>query len=117
MKFEIPIFPNSPSQPMCLALHNSPSPRGLGGLPPSLALLPLPSLLTAGCQPAALSEFLLKCNIALKECSETRFWLDLLTHASIFPPSRLSPLRTTCTDLLRMLASTCKTTQERLAQQ
>ena len=33
---------------MCLALHNSPSPRGLGGLPPSLA-----PLLTAGCQPAA----------------------------------------------------------------
>lgn len=66
---------------------------------------------------ASRKEFLLKCKIALKECSETRFWLDLLARASIFPTSRLAPLRTTCTELLRMLAATCKTTQERLSNQ
>ncbi len=66
---------------------------------------------------ASRKEFLLKCKIALKECSETRFWLDLLARASIFPASRLAPLRATCTDLLRMLAATCKTTQERLSAQ
>jgi four helix bundle protein len=62
-------------------------------------------------------DFLNKNKIALKECSETRFWLDLLARASIFPTSRLAPLRTTCTELLRMLAATCKTTQERLSNQ
>lgn len=59
-------------------------------------------------------DFLVKAKIALKECSETRFWLKLLIRSKIFPKSRLSPLLSSCTELLRMLVSTCKTTEERL---
>ena len=62
-------------------------------------------------------EFLSKCKIALKEASETRFWLDLSVRAGLFPASRLAPLRSSCTELLRMLAATCKTLEERLASQ
>ena len=65
---------------------------------------------------ASRKEFLVKCKIALKESSETRFWLDLFARTHLFPAARLSPLRTSCTELLRMLAATCKTTQERLQQ-
>ena len=95
----------------------APSPRGFGGPAPVPCPLPLLPLLMAGCQPASRKEFLLKCKIALKECSETRFWLDLLARAEVFPVARLAPLRTSCTELLRMLAATCKTTQERLSNQ
>ena len=62
-------------------------------------------------------DFLVKAKIALKECSETRFWLKLLIRSKIFPKSRLSPLLSSCTELLRMLVSTCKTTEERLKSQ
>lgn len=59
-------------------------------------------------------DFLNKCKIALKECSETRFWLDLFVRSEILPESRLSDLRTECEELRKMLSATCKTTEERL---
>ena len=61
-----------------------------------------------------LRDFLNKCKIALKECSETRYWLDLFSRAALFPDVRLAPLRTDCNDLLKMLSSTCKTVESRL---
>lgn len=64
---------------------------------------------------ASKREFLSKCKIALKECAETRFWLDLSVRSGLFPASRLSELRDSCGELLKMLAATCKTTEERLA--
>ena len=62
-------------------------------------------------------DFLNKNKIALKECSETRFWLDLFSRTSLFPPSRLAPLHTSCEELLRMLSSTCKTLEGSLREQ
>ena len=62
-------------------------------------------------------DFLVKAKIALKECSETRFWLKLFIRSGIFPESRLVPLLSSCTELLRMLAATSKTTEERLKSQ
>ena len=62
-------------------------------------------------------DFLNKNKIALKECSETRFWLDLFIRTSLFPSSRLSPLRADCNDLLKMLSSTCKTLEGSLREQ
>ena len=59
-------------------------------------------------------DFLNKNKIALKECSETRFWLDLFARTSIFPPSRLAPLHSACEELLKMLSSTCKTLESSL---
>ncbi len=59
-------------------------------------------------------DFLAKCKIAQKECAETRFWLDLFVRSGIFPDSRLSSLRDSCQELLKMLVATCKTTEERL---
>ena len=64
---------------------------------------------------ASKKEFLSKCKIALKECAETRFWLDLAVRSGLYPASRLSGLRAACQELLKMLAATCKTTEERLA--
>ena len=57
-------------------------------------------------------DFLNKCKIAQKECSETLFWLDLFTRTSLFPATRLAPLRSECDELLKMLSSTCKTIED-----
>ncbi len=62
-------------------------------------------------------DFLLKAKIALKECSETRFWLTLLVRSGLFTAPRLASLLSSCNELLRMLAATCKTTEERLKSQ
>ena len=59
-------------------------------------------------------DFLNKSKIALKECSETRFWLDLFVRSDLLPESRLAALRDECEELRKMLSSTCKTTEERL---
>ena len=60
-------------------------------------------------------DFLNKNKIALKECSETRFWLDLFARTSLVPPSRLASLHASCEELLKMLSSTCKTLEARYA--
>lgn len=57
-------------------------------------------------------DFLNKCKIAQKECSETLFWLDLFARTSLFPTTRLAPLRSECDELLKMLSSTCKTIED-----
>ena len=58
-------------------------------------------------------DFLNKCKIALKECSETRFWLDLFVRSNLLSESRLSALRDECEELRKMLSATCKTIEER----
>ncbi len=57
-------------------------------------------------------DFLNKNKIALKECSETCFWLDLFARTSLLPPARLAPLRSSCEELRKMLSSTCKTIED-----
>ena len=60
-------------------------------------------------------DFVNKCKIALKECSETRFWLELFARCRFFEPGRLSPLQAECEELRKMLSATCKTAEERIA--
>ena len=59
-------------------------------------------------------DFLNKCKIALKESSETLFWLDLFIRAGFFPETRLSEIRNECEELRKMLSASCKTVEERL---
>jgi four helix bundle protein len=59
-------------------------------------------------------DFLNKNKIALKECSETIFWLDLLHRSELISDESFSSLYADCTELRKMLSSACKTTEERI---
>lgn len=54
-------------------------------------------------------DFLSKNKIALKECSETLYWLRLLSRCDLLPEEECVSLQSDCTQLLRMMISVCKT--------
>lgn len=54
-------------------------------------------------------EFLAKIYIALKECNETLYWLDLLQETDHLTKSEYHSIKTDCEEIRRMLSSTTKT--------
>ena len=54
-------------------------------------------------------DFISKLQIALKECSETEYWLELLTESGYYEDAGLLPQ---CEELKRMLISSIKTAKE-----
>ena len=54
-------------------------------------------------------------KIALKECSETLFWIELLHRSVILTDEQAASICKDCDELRKMLSSTCKTIEERLA--
>ena len=54
-------------------------------------------------------EFILKLQIALKECSETAFWLELLHETDYLTPQEFSSIYSECEVILRMLTSSITT--------
>lgn len=58
-------------------------------------------------------DFLAKNKIALKECAETLYWLQLLLRCDLLPEVEALSLRTSCDQLRRMLSSACKTLETR----
>ena len=58
-------------------------------------------------------DFLSKVYIALKECAETRYWLELLAESDYIDPELYKSLYNDCQELMRILsASTNTLTQE-----
>ena len=62
---------------------------------------------------ASRPDFLNKNKIALKECSETLYWLTLVRRCNLLPEETAAPLWTTCDQLRRMIISVCKTLESR----
>lgn len=58
-------------------------------------------------------DFIAKLQIALKECYETEYWLELLQRASICEASEVSPLLHNCGSLRRMLIASLSTAKAR----
>ncbi len=58
-------------------------------------------------------DFVSKLEIALKECNETDYWLELLQDTSSLPEQEARQMRSICTDLRRMLVSAIKTMKEK----
>jgi len=56
-------------------------------------------------------EFLVKVTIALKECAETEYWIDLLKETSLLSPAEHNDIMKDCKDLLHILIATVKTTK------
>jgi four helix bundle protein len=54
-------------------------------------------------------EFLVKKKIALKECAETEYWLDLLKDTNLISITEYNALINDCKELLRLLISAVKT--------
>ena len=61
-------------------------------------------------------DFLAKMYIALKECCETEFWLDIMHETQYVEESAFNDLMPKCTDLKKMLGSITKSTKESLEQ-
>ncbi|WP_138202676.1 four helix bundle protein [Haloimpatiens lingqiaonensis] len=59
-------------------------------------------------------DFLSKMNIALKECSETAYWLELLTATNYMDANASKSILGECTELNKILVSIVKTTKEKL---
>lgn len=53
-------------------------------------------------------------EIALRESSETIYWLDLIISADVMPEERLKPLTQECTELRRILTSAILTTKQNM---
>lgn len=59
-------------------------------------------------------DFLNKCQIALKECAETEYWLGLLHKYGSLSDSEFDSINGDCTQLLKILVSICRSTAESL---
>lgn len=57
-------------------------------------------------------DFLAKCTIALKECAETAYWVELLYSSDYLPDNAYSSLKNDCEELRKLLTAITKTTKE-----
>ena len=57
-------------------------------------------------------DFLSKVSISLKECAETKYWLELLNKTGYLNDKEFSSIDADCTELIKLLASTVKTTRQ-----
>lgn len=60
------------------------------------------------------ADFVSKLQIALKECSETEYWLELLNRTDLLPDERYASLRSACGTLRRMLIASVNTVKSKL---
>ena len=58
-------------------------------------------------------DFISKFEIALKECNETDYWIELLYDTESIHEQDFSALKNEITDLRRMLVSTVKTLKDK----
>ncbi len=59
-------------------------------------------------------DFISKFEIALKEASETGYWLELLYRTNYIDESTYKKLNEQCTSIRVMLIASCKTVKEKL---
>ena len=60
------------------------------------------------------ADFISKLQIALKECYETEYWLELMQKSEIFTGDVVKTLLHDCGVIRRMLISSCKTLKEQI---
>ena len=62
------------------------------------------------------SDFLAKYYISFKECSETKYWLELLHESGFISDREFESIYADCIELLKLLTSITKTTKDSLKQ-
>ena len=58
------------------------------------------------------ADFISKLSIALKECNETHFWLNLLHDTEYLSKDQFDSISTDCKELLALLISSIKTAKQ-----
>ena len=58
------------------------------------------------------ADFLSKIYIALKECAETKYWLELLKNTEYITQAQFESIEADCEELRKILSSTTKTMSE-----
>ena len=58
------------------------------------------------------NDFLSKVYISLKECAETKYWLELLNKTDYLSDSEFKSIDDDCTELIKLLTSIVKTTRQ-----
>ena len=58
------------------------------------------------------ADFIAKLQIALKECYETEYWLELFVKAELFDKSSIAALYNQCGSIRRMLIASINTAKE-----
>ena len=58
------------------------------------------------------NDFLSKAFISLKECAETKYWLELLNKTGYLTDVEFTSIDNDCTELIKLLTSIVKTTRE-----
>ena len=58
------------------------------------------------------ADFISKMSIALKEASETEYWLELLYETEYMSAEQYESMRTDCNELVKMLTSIVKTSRQ-----
>jgi four helix bundle protein len=51
-------------------------------------------------------------EIALRESDETKYWLELLAESGVIDPERLIPITKECDEIIRILASSVKSSKQ-----
>ena len=59
------------------------------------------------------ADFVAKFQIALKECYETEYWMELLFETGYVTEEAYKPLKNQCGQIRRMLISSLKTVKEK----
>ncbi|MGC3945957.1 MAG: four helix bundle protein [Chryseolinea sp.] len=59
-------------------------------------------------------DFAYKLGVALRECDETAFWLELLSESHYITQSQFNELNAQAQELMRILTSILKTTRQNL---
>lgn len=57
------------------------------------------------------ADFIAKMNIALKEASETEYWLELLKETDYITPEMCGSILPDCVELIKLLTAIIKTTK------
>lgn len=55
------------------------------------------------------ADFIMKLNIALKEASESEYWLELLEYGGYIPKKAYDSINQDCIELIKLLTSIIKT--------